>query len=103
MTGPETIRGGGSHHLFSYSYLFLDSSGITNYQSCLLNIGVPIVFPVFGPAPKEPPFDKLVQHGFARSVRWNLQNHGGDPAVAIFSKVSRTILALVRDGADLTI
>ncbi|EON68089.1 hypothetical protein W97_07237 [Coniosporium apollinis CBS 100218] len=32
--------------------------------------GIPIVFPVFGPPPKEGPTSKLPQHGFARSTRW---------------------------------
>ncbi|KAJ4992006.1 aldose 1-epimerase [Stagonosporopsis vannaccii] len=32
--------------------------------------GVPVVFPVFGPPPKEGPTSKLSQHGFARNSRW---------------------------------
>lgn len=47
--------------------------------------GIPVVFPCFGPPPKEPPFDKLVQHGFARTSRWNLEKND-DPAVAVFSE-----------------
>merc|ERR1712093_137001 len=46
--------------------------------------GIPICWPVFGPAPKEPPYEKLAQHGFARSFRWEYVQ-GDDPAVAVFT------------------
>jgi len=46
--------------------------------------GIPICWPVFGPAPKEPPYEKLAQHGFARSFRWEYVK-GDDPAVAVFT------------------
>lgn len=48
-------------------------------------LGVPICFPVFGPPPKEPPFDKLAQHGFARINKWDYVP-GDDPAVGVFSR-----------------
>jgi len=32
--------------------------------------GVPVVFPVFGPPPKDHTTSALPQHGFARNVRW---------------------------------
>jgi len=32
--------------------------------------GIPVVFPVFGPPPKEGPTSALPQHGFARNSRW---------------------------------
>ena len=42
--------------------------------------GIPICFPCFGPPPKgNSKFDKLSQHGFARTSKWTLdQNHSGD-------------------------
>jgi len=35
--------------------------------------GIPIVWPVFGPPPKEAPFEKLKQHGFARTSKWSFE------------------------------
>ncbi|KAI9726819.1 MAG: hypothetical protein M1828_000675 [Chrysothrix sp. TS-e1954] len=32
--------------------------------------GIPLVFPVFGPPPKDHPTSSLPQHGFARNARW---------------------------------
>lgn len=42
--------------------------------------GIPICFPCFGPPPKgNPKFDKLPQHGFARTSKWTLvESSSGD-------------------------
>lgn len=34
--------------------------------------GIPLVFPVFGPPPAGTAVEKLAQHGFARTSKWNL-------------------------------
>jgi glucose-6-phosphate 1-epimerase len=40
--------------------------------------GIPLVFPVFGPPPKDHATGKLPQHGFARNSRWEFLGKAGD-------------------------
>ncbi|EGX43591.1 hypothetical protein AOL_s00215g327 [Orbilia oligospora ATCC 24927] len=40
--------------------------------------GIPLVFPVFGPPPAGTPVEKLPQHGFARTSKWNLLGRAED-------------------------
>lgn len=87
VSGPKAIRGGERHRRLHEALLARRKQA--SKEAKLISIfhestGVPIVWPCFGPAPKEPPFDKLTQHGFARSHVWNYDK-GDDPAVAVFS------------------
>jgi glucose-6-phosphate 1-epimerase len=49
--------------------LFLSSAAKLDGSKAIRG-GIPIVFPVFGPPPKDHATSKLPQHGFARSVLW---------------------------------
>lgn len=49
--------------------LFLSSAAKLDGSKAIRG-GIPIVFPVFGPPPKDHATGKLPQHGFARSVLW---------------------------------
>ena len=49
--------------------LFLSSAAKLDGSKAVRG-GIPIVFPVFGPPPKDHATGKLPQHGFARSVLW---------------------------------
>ncbi|KAK6361780.1 hypothetical protein TWF730_005496 [Orbilia blumenaviensis] len=40
--------------------------------------GIPLVFPVFGPPPAGTAVEKLAQHGFARTSKWNLLGRAED-------------------------
>ncbi|KAK6521290.1 hypothetical protein TWF506_001514 [Arthrobotrys conoides] len=40
--------------------------------------GIPLVFPVFGPPPEGTAVEKLPQHGFARTSKWNLLGRAED-------------------------
>ncbi|KAF7496766.1 hypothetical protein DV113_005201 [Geotrichum candidum] len=45
--------------------------------------GIPLVFPVFGPAPKGSEFDGLPQHGFARLSEWEFLGQVDDNTIAV--------------------
>lgn len=49
--------------------LFLSSAAKLDGSKAIRG-GIPIVFPAFGPPPKDHATGKLPQHGFARSVLW---------------------------------
>ncbi|SCZ90797.1 BZ3500_MvSof-1268-A1-R1_Chr1-3g02260 [Microbotryum saponariae] len=66
--------------------------------------GVPVCWPVFGPPPSEAPYDKLKQHGFARTSQWTFDSStsGPDPsgsgaAQAVFTLASSSITRAVFD------
>ena len=45
--------------------------------------GIPLVFPVFGPPPKDHATSKLSQHGFARNSRWEFLGKSSSESGAI--------------------
>lgn len=49
--------------------LFLSTAAVLDGSKPIRG-GVPIVFPVFGPPPKDHPTSQLPQHGFARNSNW---------------------------------
>ena len=49
--------------------LFLSSKAALDGSKAVRG-GIPVVFPVFGPPPKDHATSNLPQHGFARNVRW---------------------------------
>lgn len=49
--------------------LFLSSKAALDGSKAVRG-GIPVVFPVFGPPPKDHATNKLPQHGFARNAKW---------------------------------
>ncbi|KAF3941158.1 hypothetical protein ABW19_dt0203652 [Dactylella cylindrospora] len=57
--------------------------------------GIPLVFPVFGPPPAGTPVEKLAQHGFARSSRWELMGRSEESDESV-----RVDFGLSSEGLD---
>lgn len=86
----------GSEQLFLSSAAKLDGSKA-------IRGGIPIVFPAFGPPPKDHATGRLPQHGFARSALWEFLgkntsesasgNKGGDEEVRLDFGLSFGMLA----------